>query len=56
MGNAISLGMEFLAACGIVVIWFILRRRNQIKAKQVAEGVSNNGEVGDKSLDFKYIL
>ncbi|KAL2206340.1 MFS general substrate transporter [Sarocladium strictum] len=56
LGNAISLGMEFLAACGIVVIWFILRRRNQVKAKQVAEGITDNGEAGDKSLDFKYIL
>ncbi|KAH6989370.1 major facilitator superfamily domain-containing protein [Ilyonectria sp. MPI-CAGE-AT-0026] len=56
LGNAVSLSMEFLAGCGIVVIYFILRRRNQIKAKQRADGVSDNGEKGDKSLDFKYIL
>ncbi|KAH7312511.1 major facilitator superfamily domain-containing protein [Stachybotrys elegans] len=56
MGNAISLAMEFSAVCGIGVIWYILRRRNQIKAKQRAEGVTDNGEIGDKSLDFEYIL
>lgn len=48
--------MEFIAGCGIVVIFFILRRRNQIKAKQTAEGVVDNGEQGDKALNFKYIL
>jgi preprotein translocase subunit YajC len=56
MGNGISLAMEFCAGCGIVVIYFILRRRNQIKAKQRADGVTDNGEKGDKALDFEYIL
>ncbi|KAF7547213.1 hypothetical protein G7Z17_g7905 [Cylindrodendrum hubeiense] len=56
LGNAVSLSMEFLAGCGIVVIYFILRRRNQIKAKQRDDGVTDNGEKGDKSLDFEYIL
>ncbi|KAF4979330.1 hypothetical protein FDECE_18080 [Fusarium decemcellulare] len=56
MGNAISLSMEFIAACGIGIIYLILRRRNAIKAKQVADGVADNGEKGDKSLDFEYIL
>lgn len=56
MGNAVSLSTEFMAGCGIVVIYFILRRRNQIKAKQRAEGVTYNGEMGDKALDFEYIL
>lgn len=56
MGNAVSLSTEFAAACGIVVIWLMLRRRNNIKAKQRAEGIEDNGEVGDKSLDFEYIL
>lgn len=48
--------MEFVAGVGVVVIYFTLRRRNQIKAKQRAEGISDNGQVGDKSLDFEYIL
>jgi preprotein translocase subunit YajC len=56
MGNAISLSMEFVAGIGVVIIYFILRRRNQFKAKQRAEGIQDNGQVGDKSLDFEYIL
>lgn len=56
MGNAVSLSMEFCASCGIVVIWLILRSRNKVKAQQRAEGITNNGEIGDKSLDFEYIL
>jgi hypothetical protein len=52
MGNAISLSMEFVAGIGVVIIYFILRR----PAKQRAEGIADNGQVGDKSLDFEYIL
>lgn len=48
--------MEFAAAAGIGVIYLILRRRNQIKAKQRAEGIADNGEKGDKGLDFEYLL
>lgn len=56
MGNAISLAMEFAAGCGIVFVWMILRRRNKIKAQQRVEGVTDNGKVGDRSLDFEYIF
>lgn len=56
MGNGISLGMELLAGCGIAIVWLILVRRNKEKAKQRAEGMTDNGKVGDKSLDFEYIL
>lgn len=56
MGNAISLSMEFVAGIGVVIIYFMLRRRNQVKARQRAEGIEDNGQVGDKSLDFEYIL
>lgn len=56
LGNAVSLSMEFAAGVGVVIIYFILRRRNQIKARQRAEGIVDNGQVGDKSLDFEYIL
>lgn len=48
--------MEFVAACGIGFIYIILRRRNALKVKQIAEGVTDNGEKGDKALDFQYIL
>lgn len=56
MGNAISLSMEFMAACGLGVIYLILRSRNKSKAKQIAQGVTDNGEKGDKALDFEYIF
>lgn len=48
--------MELTAGLGVIFIYFTLRRRNQNKAKQRAEGVTDNGEAGDKSLDFDYIL
>jgi hypothetical protein len=41
--------MEFVAGCGIAVMYIMLRRRNYIKAKQVADWVTDNGEIGDKS-------
>lgn len=56
MGNAISMGMEVCAVMGICVIYVILRRRNAVKAKQRAEGIVDNGEKGDKALDFEYIF
>ena len=56
MGNAISLSMEFMAVCGLGVIYLILRSRNKSKAKQIAQGVTDNGEKGDKALDFEYIF
>lgn len=56
LGNAVSMGMELTACGGIVVIWLILRHRNNIKAKQRAEGITDNGLVGDRSLDFEYIF
>lgn len=56
LGNAVSMGMELAAGCGIVIIWFILRHRNNIKQKQRADGVTDNGKVGDRALDFEYIF
>lgn len=57
MGNSISLGMEAFACGGILVIWFILSRRDKIKAKLEAEGVIDNGYAGeDRGLSFKYTL
>jgi hypothetical protein len=56
MGNAISLGMEFTAVLGIGVIYWMLKRRNAVKARQRAEGITDNGRTDDKSLDFEYIF
>lgn len=46
--------MEFVAGTGIGVVYYILRRRNQLKDKQIAEGVTDNGKKDDKALDFRY--
>lgn len=56
MGNSISAGMETIAAVFVVATWFVLRRRNNLKAKQIAEGAKTNGLEGDWALDFKYCL
>jgi hypothetical protein len=56
MGNSISLAMEFTAILGIGVIYVILKRRNAKKAEQRAQGVTDNGEKGDKALDFDYMF
>ncbi|KAG9683638.1 high-affinity nicotinic acid transporter, partial [Aureobasidium melanogenum] len=56
MGNAVSAGMETLALCGVVAVWWTLRRRNLRKEKLRAEGVEDNGKDGDQALDFVYNL
>lgn len=56
MGNSISAGLEVIAAGFVVATWFVLRRRNQIKARQIAQGAKTNGLEGDWALDFKYCL
>ncbi|KAL6251349.1 hypothetical protein RBB50_001557 [Rhinocladiella similis] len=56
MGNAVSLGMEAAAMFGIVVIYLLLRYRNNQKEKLIAQGATENGKQGDRALDFKYIL
>ncbi|RDW60097.1 high-affinity nicotinic acid transporter-2 [Coleophoma crateriformis] len=56
MGNAVSAGMETLALLIVVGAWWILRRRNQLKDKLIAEGVTDNGLEGDMALDFKYAI
>ncbi|KAI5247863.1 high-affinity nicotinic acid transporter [Aureobasidium subglaciale] len=56
MGNAVSAGMETLALCGVVAVWWTLRRRNMQKEKLRAEGVEDNGKIGDQALDFVYNL
>lgn len=55
-GNAVSLGLEFVAFCGVVSIYFLLRSRNKKKEAIMASGVESNGKEGDASLQFKYVL
>lgn len=56
MGNAISAGMETLALCGVLAVWWTLRRRNLEKQKLRDQGVEDNGKEGDRALDFEYNL
>jgi hypothetical protein len=56
VGNAVSAGMETLALCGVVVVWWTLRRRNMEKEKLRSQGVEDNGKDGDQALDFVYVL
>lgn len=57
MGNAVSLAMEAFACGGILAVWFLLSRRDKIKAKLEAEGVEDNGYAGeDRGLGFRYTL
>lgn len=57
MGNAISLGMETVACVGVVLVWLLLRRRDQRKEKMISEGQERNGYEGeDRGLQFRYTL
>lgn len=56
MGNGVSAGMETLALCGVVVVWWTLRRRNMEKEKLRSQGVEDNSKDGDQALDFVYVL
>jgi hypothetical protein len=56
IGNAVSLSCEVLAFTGVVAIYFLLKSRNAKKAKLIAEGATDNGMEGDRSLHFKYLL
>lgn len=56
MGNAVSAGMEALALVVVVFCYFLLRKRNAIKRKLIADGATDNGLEGDRALDFMYAL
>ena len=56
VGNAVSAGMETLALCGVVAVWWTLRWRNLEKQKLRAQGVEDNGKIGDQGLGFVYNL
>jgi hypothetical protein len=55
-GNAVSAGLTVVAGFLYAACWFLLRRRNQQKAKLIAEGATTNGKEGDQSLETMYIL
>lgn len=52
-GNAVSLGLEFVALVGVVVIVLLLKWRMAKKEKALQEGKEGVKE-GDGALDFKY--
>jgi hypothetical protein len=56
VGNAVSAGLTVVAAFLYGAVWFLLRHRNQQKAKLIAEGATVNGKEGDEALDEMYIL
>lgn len=55
-GNAISLGMEGVAWVGVALMYLMLRLRGNKKDKMKADGATTNGKLGDRALDFVYLL
>ena len=55
-GNAVSLGLEFVAMLGVAAIWLLLKWRMAKKEKKAEAGEVNNTVDGDHALDFKYHL
>lgn len=55
-GNAVSAGLEVVAALCTGATWVLLRRRNAQKKKLRGEGATTNGLEGDMALDFRYTL
>lgn len=57
MGNAISLGMEVVACLGVVLVWLLLKRRDQKKERMLSEGATSSKFDGeDRGLHFRYKL
>ncbi len=50
-GNAVSAGLEVVAACLYIASFLLLRHRNNKKAKLIAEGATTNGYEGDRGLE-----
>lgn len=57
VGNAVSLAMETIACAGVGLVWLMLRKRDQLKEKMIAEGKDEN-KYGDedRGLKFRYAL
>ncbi len=56
MGNAVSAGLEAVAAVFVGLTWLLLRRRNSKKEVLKLQGTTTNGLEGDLALEFKYCL
>ena len=52
-GHAVSLTGVGLAWCGTWVMWWVLKKRNEVKERRLAEAEVDSGR-GDDSLEFKY--
>lgn len=55
-GNAVSAGLTIVAMVLYAACWLLIKRRNAMKEKLIAEGANTNGLEGDQSLDFTYML
>lgn len=56
VGNGVSMAFEAVACCNVVFVYFLLKRRNLEKERNLADGETTNGKEGDRALDFKYAL
>lgn len=55
-GNAVSAGLEVIAACLYLATYFLLRYRNIQKNRLRAEGATANGHEDDRGLHSMYGL
>ncbi|KAK5193196.1 hypothetical protein LTR92_006565 [Exophiala xenobiotica] len=55
-GNSISLSFIILVLIGVAGMYLLLLKRNNEKKKLLSEGVTDNGLVGDRALNFQYKL
>lgn len=56
MGNAVSLGGEFVALVTIGLIYALLKYRTTQKNSLLAEGKESNGREDDRGLGFQYVF
>ena len=54
-GNGVSLGVEVVSAVAAGLMILLCRRRNLQKKRLISEGVTDNGRIDDRGLDFVYI-
>jgi hypothetical protein len=62
LGHALELGFIGAGIIGLLVLVFNYKRINKNRERQLAEGAHNGytpeelGELGDRSMTFKYVL
>lgn len=62
LGHALELGFIGAGIIGLLVLVFNYKRINKKRGRQLAEGAHNGytpeelGELGDRSMTFKYVL